>query len=197
MKEKTDCKKHRWIPLLGVYKGKNVPTSLFTCLKCGDLKVGTETIKISQYRLDMGNLPINSVAGIRLEEIPAADPPVSGFTVSMTYGESLTPGDLLCFKSDGKVWKASATGASGLYPVMGLALETASSGSHLVLLHGIYSSTKFNFSSVGGLVYLSLTAGAGTQIQPSDPDNVIQVIGTATNAGRIYFNPSRDYLTHI
>ena len=72
--EKTDCKKHKWIPLLGVDKKKSIPTSLFTCLKCGDLKVGVETIKISRFRLDMGELPINSVAGIRLIETPVADP---------------------------------------------------------------------------------------------------------------------------
>lgn len=202
MKEKTDCNKHKWIPLLGVDKKRTVPTSLFTCLKCGDLKVGVETIKISRFRLDMGNLPINSVAGIRLEETPTADPPVSGFTVSMIYGESLVPGDLLCF-NNGAVWKADATGAAGLYPVMGLALETASSGSHLVLLHGIYSNaSRYNFTTVGGQVYLAATvsqsaaAGTETQTQPAATNDLIQVIGIATHADRIYFNPSPDYLTH-
>ncbi|MCX6702767.1 MAG: hypothetical protein NTW60_02780 [Candidatus Wolfebacteria bacterium] len=200
MAEKTECSNHKWIPLLGVDNGKNVSTSLFTCLKCGDLKVGKRTIKISRFRLDMGQLPINDVAGIRLIETPTADPPVSGFTISMAYGESLVPGDLLCFKSDGKVWKADADVhlPEKLYPVMGLALETAESGSHLVLLHGIYSNAgRYAFATVGGFVYLSTGAGIETQIQPSDTDNVIQVVGIATHADRIYFNPSKDYLTHI
>src|SRR3989344_5523069 len=121
MSEKIDCNKHKWIPLLGVDKKKTVPTSLFTCLKCGDLKVGTETIKISRFRLDMGELPINSVAGIKLIEAPATTQTVSGLTISMTYGESIVPGDLLYFKSDGKVYKADAN-VAGTYPVMGLAL---------------------------------------------------------------------------
>lgn len=197
MKRKIECTKHKWIPLLGVDNNRSIPTSLFTCLKCGDLKVGTQTIKISAYRLDMGELPINNVAGIKLIETPAASPPVSGFTVSMTYGESLVPGDLLCFQG-GKVWKASATNAAGLYPVMGLALETASSGSRLVLLHGIYSNAgRYGFATVGGQVYVSTTAGVETQVQPTAADDVIQVVGIATHADRIYFNPSVDYVTHI
>jgi hypothetical protein len=201
MKEKTECDNHKWIPLLGMDKKKTIPTSLFTCLKCGDLRVGTQTIKISRFRLDMGELPINNVAGIKLIETPVADPPVSGFTVSMTYGESLVPGDLLCF-NNGAVWKANAN-TPGLYPVMGLALENAgpdlSNVSHLVLLHGIYNNaSRYEFGTVGGPVYLSnTTLGTETQIQPSAANNIIQIVGIASHKDRIYFNPSRDYLTHV
>jgi len=200
MKVKTDCKKHRWIPLLGLTKGKNittslVSTSLYTCLKCGDLKVGERTIKISRFRLDMGELPINNVAGIKLNEVPTTNQTASGLIVSMTYGESITAGNLLYFKSDGKVYKADADGTS-TYPVMGLALATASSGSNNVLLHVVYTDTAYSFT-VGGLVYLSTTVGAATQTQPSATDDVIQVVGVAIHANRIYFKPSADYLTHI
>lgn len=198
MKEKKDCKRHKWIPLLGINKNKSVPTSLFTCLRCGDLKVGIETIKISRFRLDMGELPINNIAGIKLNETPTTDKTASGLIVSMTYGESITIGDLLYFKSDGKVYKADADGSS-TYPVMGLALATASSGSNSVLLHGIYKDVgRYNFT-VGGVVYLSKTAGAEIQTLSSFTvtNDVIQVVGIATHADRIYFNPSVDYITHI
>lgn len=199
MTEKTDCKNHKWIPLLGMDKKKSVPTSLFTCLKCGDLKVGVHTIKISRFRLDMGELPINNVAGIKLIETPTNNQTASGIIVGMTYGESITIGDLLYF-SGGSVYRADANGSS-TYPVMGLALATASSGSNNVLLHGIYKdSTKWvggTALTVGGVCYLSTTAGGTTQTQPALTNEVIQVVGIATNANRIYFNPSMDYLTHI
>lgn len=196
IKEKTNCKNHRWIPLVGIdNKKRSVPTSLFTCLKCGDLKVGKKTIKISRFRLDMGELPINNVAGIKLNEAPTNTQTVSGIIVSMTYGESIAPGDLLYFKSDGKVYKADANGVS-TYPVMGLALASASSGSNNVLLHGIYRDDSRYAFTVGGVVYLSTTPGGQTQSQPSATDDVIQVVGIATHADRIYFNPSVDYLTH-
>jgi hypothetical protein len=83
-KERAECPKHKWIPLLGIDKKKSVPTSLFTCLNCGDLKVGTQTIKISRYRLDMGELPINSVAGIKLMNEPTADTTASGLIMTAT-----------------------------------------------------------------------------------------------------------------
>ena len=196
MAEKTECNNHKWIPLLGIDKNKSVPTSLFTCLKCGDLKVGSQTIKISRFRLDMGELPINNVAGIKLIEAPTADQTVSGFIVGMTYGESIAKGDLLYFKSDGKVYKADANGVS-TYPAMGLALATASAGSNNVLLRGVYrDDTRYAFT-VGGVVYLSTTAGTETQTQPAATNDVIQVVGIATHADRIYFNPSADYITHV
>jgi hypothetical protein len=199
MLEKAECKKHRWIPLLGISRGKNVPTSLFTCLKCGDLKVGVQTIKISRFRLDMGELPINSVAGINLIETPTVNQTASGIMVSMTYGESITIGDLLYFKSDAKVYKADANGTS-TYPVMGLALATASSGSNSVLLHGIYKdTTKWTGGTAltpGGVCYMSTSVGGVTQSQPTAENDIIQVVGIATNANRIYFNPSADYITH-
>lgn len=195
MGEKRACKRHRWIPLLGIHKEKSIPTSLFTCIRCGDLKVGKKTIKISRFRLDMGELPINSVAGIKLMEAPSTDQTASGFIVSMTYGESITKGDLLYFKSDGKVYKADANGTS-TYPVMGLALASASSGSNNVLLHGVYrDDSRYNLT-VGGVVYLSTTAGSETQTQPAATNDVIQVVGIATHADRIYFKPSADYITH-
>jgi hypothetical protein len=125
-----------------------------------------------------------------------ADLGYSGITVAMTYGESLVPGDIVYIKSDGAVWKADAN-AAGLYPAVGLALETASSGTHLVLLHGIYrDDTRFNWT-VGGTLYLSATAGSATQTQPAATDDVIQVLGFATHADRMYFAPSRDIMTHV
>ena len=48
----------------------------------------------------------------------------TGTTVSLTYGVSLVPGDLVYFDSTGVVLKADANG-SGTYPVMGMAMETA------------------------------------------------------------------------
>jgi len=196
MTEKTDCNNHKWIPLLGINKGKSVPTSLFTCLKCGDLKVGSRTIKISRFRLDMGNLPIKSVSTVGINESLASDHTASGIIVSMTAGENLVFGDIVYFKSDGKCWKANATGGSAAYPSMGMAIATISaSAAGDILLHGTARDDSWAWT-VGGVVYLSTTAGAATQTQPSATNDVIQVLGIATNADRIYFNPSADYLTH-
>lgn len=60
-KQKEKFCKHRWAPLLAKYKKEIIPVaSAKICLKCGVLKIGTRTIKISRFRLDMGNLPIQN-----------------------------------------------------------------------------------------------------------------------------------------
>ena len=125
----------------------------------------------------------------------------TGDVVSLTYGESITLGDLLYYKNDSKVYKADATAIStGKYPCLYLALATAASGANLVLARGIYKdSTKWTGGTVltvGGLCYASATAGGTTQTQPSSTDNIIQIIGVAIATDTIDFNPSKDFITH-
>lgn len=196
MEEKTDCKKHKWIPLLGFDKKKSIPTSLFTCLKCGDLKVGLQTIKISRFRLDMGNLPIKSVSTIGISEAIAANLTASGTIVSMTAGENLAFGNIVYFKSDGKCWKADAN-AVGAYPAMGMAIATINANAAgNILLHGVARDNSWGWT-VGGVMYLAKDTGEMVQSYSTyTTDDAIQVLGIATHANRIYFNPSMDYLTH-
>jgi hypothetical protein len=53
--EEKSCK-HQWASLLAKYKGTIVPvSSAKICLKCGVLKVGTQTIKMSRFRLAVIN----------------------------------------------------------------------------------------------------------------------------------------------
>lgn len=170
------------------------PPVLRTTVGASDL-IQLSKVGGTVYGVQLAGKLTPSANSLALTEAPA-NQSYTGMTVSMIYGESLVPGDLVYFKSDGKVWKADAN-VVGLYPVMGLALETAASGAHLVLLHGIYrDDTRYAFT-VGGVVYLSIFAGVETQVQPTDIDNVIQVVGVATHADRIYFNPQLDYITHV
>lgn len=56
-----NCEEHNWAPLLAKVGNKSVPTTLFACLNCGVLKVGTQTILISRNRMSMNNLPIKDI----------------------------------------------------------------------------------------------------------------------------------------
>ncbi len=129
-----------------------------------------------------------------LTEAPA-NQAYTGIQVSLTYGASLTPGMPVYYTSSGDVRAADANG-SGTYPVIGLAMESASSGTHVVLLKGIYRDDSLFNWVVGGIIYLSTGVGTLTQSQPSATDDVIQVVGIATHADRMYVNPSPDYITH-
>ena len=125
----------------------------------------------------------------------------TGLIVSLTYGESITLGDLLYISAANTVLQADATSiATAEFPCMGLALATASSGAHDVLLMGTYKdSTKWTGGTaltVGGICYLSATEAGLTQVQPSSADNIIQVVGIAIDTDTILFRPSPDFITH-
>ena len=197
-KEKTECKSHKWIPLLGIDKKKSVPTSLFTCLKCGDLKVGTHTIKISRYRLDMGELPINSVAGIRLMNQPTNNLTASGIIIAATVDTNDQGiGAPLYVAANGHFITASA-GTNATSPCVALAIETGT-GSKKILVHGILRVDAWIWTTGPGnasLIYVSAGTGVLTQTQPASTDNVIQPVGWALTSHCVYFSPSMLYLTH-
>lgn len=195
---KSECKNHRWIPLLGVDKGKSIPTSLFTCLKCGDLKVGERTIKMSQYRMDMGELPIYQLQEMRLMNPPTADNTASGLVVTATVDTNNEGiGAPLFMAADGHLDTADADAATSS-PCVALALETGT-GSKRVLLHGVLRNDAWNWTTGPGtssLIYVSTTVGTLTQTQPTGTDDVIQPVGWALTDDCIYFSPSMIYLTH-
>lgn len=199
MKEKKDCKRHKWIPLLGVNKNKTVPTFLFTCLRCGDLKVGTETIKISRFRLDMGELPINSVAAINLMNPPSANATASGLIVSANVTTNAQGiGAPLYINVSGNLVTTSAT-TSATSPCVALAMDTGT-GVKRILVHGVLRLDAWNWTTGPGtasLIYISTATGTLTQTKPSATDQVIQPVGWALSADSIYFAPSMIYLTHL
>ncbi len=200
MREKTECKRHRWIPLLGIDKEKSVPTSLFTCLRCGDLKVGTQTIKISRFRLDMGELPINSVAGIKLMNPPSTNQTASGLIITADIGTNDQGiGAPLYMAANGNLNTASAT-SSGTSPCVALAMDAGAGTDKRVLLNGVLRVDAWNWSigpGTQGLIYVSTTTGTLTQVQPANPNEVIQPVGWALSNDSMYFVPSIVYLTHI
>ncbi|MFA6416465.1 MAG: hypothetical protein WCW56_03205 [Candidatus Paceibacterota bacterium] len=197
--EKRDCTEHKWIPLLGADENKTVPTFLFTCLNCGDLKVGTQTIKISRFRMDMGELPINSVAAIKLMNEPSVDNTASGLIIAATVAANDQGiGAPLYVQANGQFNMANAT-TSATAPCVALAMDTGT-GSKRVLLHGVLRNDTWNWTTgpgTAGLVYLSTTAGVLTQTKPSGTDEVIQPVGWALSDDCLYFSPSMMYLTHV
>ncbi len=199
MKKETDCNKHRWIPLLGVEKKRSVPTSLFTCLMCGDLKVGVQTIKISKSRLDMGELPINSVAGIKLMNPPSVNNTASGLIVTAIVDTNAQGiGAPLFMSADGHLDTTSAL-TNATSPCVALAMETGI-GSKRILVHGVLRVNAWNWTvgpGASSLIYISTSTGALTQAQPSTAGQIIQPVGWALSADSIYFSPSMIYLTHV
>lgn len=149
-------------------------------------------VELAVARIGYANDPALDVL---LTESPASDTTATGLKTTFTAGESVVFGNVCYYKSDGKMWKADAS-AIATASVVGIALATISadaSGSFLLL--GIARDDSWNWT-VGGLLYLSETAGAITQTAPTTTDSVTQILGVATHADRIYFNPQLVQVEH-
>jgi len=131
-----------------------------------------------------------------------ADHAYSGISATYTAGEALTMGDLVYYKSDGKVYKAKGDATSTM-PCMGLATtDIAINTSVVILLKGYFQDASlYNFtvggqaSAAAGLIYVSAaTAGLATQTIPSASTNIVQIVGQALTADIIYFDPCSTYV---
>lgn len=121
--------------------------------------------------------------------ISVADVTFSGITSTLTAGEALVLGDVCYLKSDGKMWKADAD-AIATASATAIALATISANATGSFgMHGYLRNDTAYAWTVGGLLYLSTTAGAITKTAPSGTDDVVQILGQAYTADIIYFNP--------
>lgn len=112
--------------------------------------------------------------------------------ISTVDTNSVGIGSVLCFASDGHFDEADADSSATFG--LALALETGT-GNKKVLLRGFMRKDAWNWT-VGGLLYLSTTAGEMTQTPPNGTDDVIQVLGWAYSADVVYFDPSININTH-
>jgi len=125
---------------------------------------------------------------IILDSTPDSDHTASGIKTNLTAGEALVFGDVCYVANDEKMMKGDAS-AEATSMVIAIALESISSGaSGEFLLIGIVRDDTWTWT-VGSPVYLSTTTGALTQTAPSGNGEIVQVLGIATHADRIYFKP--------
>jgi hypothetical protein len=132
--------------------------------------------------LDMNNKYIAFTAA------PSNDETGSGFTAIMTVDtNSYGVASALCMAADGNFDEANCSGVATM-PCTALALETGT-GSKKVMLQGFIRDDTWSWTP-GGLIYVSSTAGTLTQTLPSTTGHQVQIVGFATHADRMYFNPS-------
>lgn len=109
--------------------------------------------------------------------------------VAGTYGEDVTAGDKVYFKtSDQKWWKTDAdAAATALYVKIGIAQETAlADAAGTILTHGLDANQSGLVA--GSSYYLSGTAGG---ISTTKGTNV-RFVGVAKSATQLFFDPSTD-----
>lgn len=151
-----------------------------------------------------GALTLEENASIALDPAGSADGKWSGITVAGTAGYSQSFGDLVYLDPTDSRWEAtdanSAAGADGdARGILGMVVSAGTDGNACtILLHGIIrADAKFDTFTINNPIYVSETAGAVTQTQPTTADVVIRFVGSALTADEMYFNPDRVWYTHV
>ncbi len=131
---------------------------------------------------------------IKMDSEPDANVTASGTKAIFTNGNAgnVAFGDICYIVVDGDVEFADAS-VSTTMPGLVMALETiATTVSGEFLLQGFVRNDSWTWT-VGGLIYVSLTGTTTntlTQTAPSVVGEQVQVVGVATHANRIFFNPN-------
>ena len=142
-----------------------------------------------------GNVTLADAKSVVFDPIPASDHNAAGLIAPMTAGASLAFGDAVYQKSDGEMHLGDADAAS-TSGVIAIAVASGSDGaSSNFMFYGFVRDDTWNWT-VGGLIYLSTTGSSGntlTQTAPTGSGDIVQILGVATHADRIFFNPSLTY----
>ena len=126
-----------------------------------------------------------------MQPVLPEDQSASGDVVTMQVDVNATGfGATLHMDTDGN-WIEADADAEATMPCQALALETGT-GSKEVLLRGFVRDDTWTWTvgGVNGLIYVSCTAGELTQTTVSGSGNQAQVVGFATHANRMFFNPN-------
>jgi hypothetical protein len=142
-----------------------------------------------------------AAGAVHIDSTPA-DTVVSGVTASFTAGEALEDGEVVYLKaSDSKVWKAVAT-AAATSRAMGMVVKDAAADATVqVLLQGfLRADTNFPTWTIGGAIYTpeaeTSSKNVPEQAAPDTDGDFVQVLGWASDANTVYFNPSNDIIEH-
>ncbi len=135
----------------------------------------------------------------KLDPTPDADHQSSGIKTTLVANENQAFGDVCFINTDGEAQLADADAiatASVVVMCADASISADASGTYLLL--GVARDDTWTWT-VGGLVYLSTTGTSTntlTQNAPTGTDDVIQILGVATHADRMFFNPQLVQIEH-
>lgn len=175
----------------------NADTSI-TRVSAGVIAVEGVTVLTTAGGTLTGDLTLGENTSIVLDPALSADGKYCGITEAVTAGETVAFGNTVYFKSDGKWWKTDADAEATAGPVkVGIVVVGGNADATITIMHnGKIREDDWNWT-VGDELYLdTTTAGGLTATQPSGTDDVIRIVGYAQTADSIWFEPSKDYITH-
>jgi hypothetical protein len=189
---------------LAIY-GTDGPTLIGT-FKSGsymNVVIGGSATANEVVRFTSAGMLLAENSSIALDPAGSADGKYTGTTVTATAGYSQAFGDLVYLDPTDSRWEQcdanSTQGTDGdSRGIIGMVVSAGTDGTACtILLNGIIrADAKFPTFTVNNPIYVSETAGAVTQTQPTTTDVVIRVVGFGITTDEMYFSPSSDYTTH-
>ena len=158
---------------------------------------GTDTLEIGVGAAH-GTTPVIKVDSATncqvMHNSAVADGEYSGDLAVFQAGEDLTAGEVVYFKSDGKVWKAVATAAATSRCVAMCVATVSADAMGAFLLKGFARfNSEFPTWTIGGALYTpeaeTSSKNVPEQAAPDTDGDFVQVIGYAISADAIYFDP--------
>lgn len=170
----------------------------------GTTGVNITTLNPTTVNTTAINLGENSGA-IALDAALSADGKSSGITRAGTAGATLAFGDLVVLDVTDSRWELadanSASGADGdARGMIGVCVLAAAADGDptVVLLQGaVRADAVFPSFTVNAPIYVSETAGDITATSPTTSGNVVRILGAATTADEIYFDPDRVWTVYV
>ncbi len=132
---------------------------------------------------------------INLTAAPSTDHSYSGITINLVANETHNFGDVVYIQTDGDAALADADATTTAPAVAMCTATVTATNTGTYMTYGVARDDTWAWT-VGGLIYLSTTGTTGntlTQTAPSGTGDVVQVVGIATHADRMIFNPSLTY----
>lgn len=120
-----------------------------------------------------------------------ADHNASGITISLTAHANVAFGDVCYINADGEAQLIDANAIASMSAIVMAVATISANNAGLFLLQGIATDETWNWT-VGGMIYGTVTGTSGntlSQIAPTATDDVVQIMGVATHADRMFFNP--------
>jgi len=181
--------------------GSEVDTMLVFDGNAADFRIGiddsTDTLEIGKGTAHDTDAIIKIKSSTNLEMMlnsGVADGEVSGTLAMFTADEDLTAGEVVYFKSNGKVAKAVATAAATSRCVAMAIAPTSANALGPFLLKGFARfDSEFPTWTVGGALFTpeaeTSSKNVPEQTAPDTDGDFVQVIGYAISADAIYFDP--------
>ena len=141
----------------------------------------------------------NAAGTLNLTAAPGSDHSANGILIALTANEAQAFGDACFINSSGKPQLIDADAIATMSAILMVVDGTIASGATgKYMLAGVARDDTWAWT-VGALIYGSTTGTTGhtlTQTAPSGTGDVVQILGVATHADRMIFNPQLVQVEH-